>query len=189
MSQHYFVLNSPPISFSKSDLYKRSENMSQISPYIKAISDAFFLSNSFRKNLCLYFYTRIKKEPTIISFEGSSLRYLGPSFFSAAHLLIRAINSRTNPNSKKGKLTPGLSVYEEELDWILEKHTEHTWVQVSNTDKQEELPSNVSLASPVLFLFGFDNVKLEKIEHKISWPTLEIDEQVILTNHYIESVN
>ena len=162
--------------------------MSQVSPYIKAISDAFFLSNNFRKNLCLYFCTSFKNESLIIAFDGSSLRYLGPSFFSAAHLLIRVMNHMTSPTSKQGKLTPGISVHKKRLDWILEKHSKDNWIQVTQLDEQEKHPINFSLSSPVLFLFGFNDIVLEKIEQKISWGPIEIDEQVILTNHYIESV-
>jgi hypothetical protein len=188
MSRYYFALNSPPISFTKSDLYSKTEHVIQISPYIKAISDAFFLSNKFRKNLFLYYCTSFNDKQLIITFDGSSLRYLGPSFFSAAHLLIRVMNHITEPNSKQGKLTPGLSILNEEVSWIFEKHSNDKWVQIDYSDMHENQIKNLSKPFPILFLFGFDKIESENIEYKMSWGSLEIDEQIILTNHYIESM-
>ncbi|MCG3222063.1 MAG: hypothetical protein H7641_11855 [Candidatus Heimdallarchaeota archaeon] len=188
MSRYYFALNSPPISFTKSDLYSKNENMIQISPYIKAISDSFFLSNQFRKNLYLYYCTSFNNKSIIITFDGSSLRYLGPSFFSAAHLLIRVMNHLVNSSSKQGKLTPGLNVHNEESSWIFEKRYKDKWIQINYSNIQEKQLSEFSMPFPILFLFGFDKINSENIEYKISWGPLEIDEQVILTNHYIESV-
>ena len=189
MSRYYFAINAPSLSFSKSDLYTKNENVNQINPYIKAISDAFFLSNDFRKNLCLYFLTSFRKKTLIVKFDGSTLRYLGPSSFSAAHLLIRVMNHLSNPTSKQGKLTPGLEIQEESINWILEKHSKDKWVQILNSDSQMGHDIEISMKSPILFLFNFDNFSSEKIIHKLSWGSLDIDEQVILTNHYIESVN
>ncbi len=189
MSRYYFAINAPPLSFSKSNLYTKNENISQSNPYIKAISDAFFLSNDFRKNLCLYFCTSLKDKNTIIKFDGSTMRYLGPSSFSAAHLLIRAMNHLSNPTSKQGKLTPGLEVQEGSIEWVLEKHSKDKWVQITKSDYQMELDLEISMQSPVLFLFNFENLTSEKTIQKLSWGVVDIDEQVILTNHYIEGVN
>ncbi len=188
MSRYYFALNSPAISFSKSDLYSKNEKMIQIGPYIKAISDAFFLSNQFRKNLFLYYYTSFDNKSLVITFDGSSLRYLGPSFFSAGQLLIRVMNHITNPSSKQGKLTPGLEVHKEESSWIFEKHSKDKWIQISYSNIQDKLFSKFSMSFPILFLFGFDKINTKNIEYNISWGPLEIDEQVILTNHHIESM-
>ncbi|NPD87127.1 MAG: hypothetical protein HGN29_00280 [Asgard group archaeon] len=188
MSQYYFALNSPPISFTKSDLYSKNENMIQISPYIKAISDAFFLSNQFRKNLFLYYCTSFNNKSLIITFDGSSLRFLGPSFFSAAHLLIRVMKHIINPSSKQKKLTPGITIHNEESSWIFEKHSKDEWIQINYSNIQEKQLFKFSMSFPILFLFGFDKIDSENIEHRISWGPLEIDEQIILTNHYIESM-
>jgi tRNA pseudouridine-54 N-methylase len=189
MSRYYFAINAPPFSLSKLNLYTMNKNVNQVNPYIKAISDAFFLSNDFRKNLCLYFCTSFEDKNLIVKFDGSILRYLGPSSFSAAHLLIRAMNHLSNPTSKKGKLTPGIEVREEGIDWILDNHYKNKWVQITKSNYQMEKNMEFSTLSPVLFFFNFNHLKSEKIIHKISWGPLDIDEQVILTNHHIESVN
>lgn len=189
MSRYYFAVNSPPLSFTKSNLYTKNENIDNISPFIKAVSDAFFLSNNFRKSLCLYFCTSFKNKSLIIEFDGSALRYLGPSFFSAAHLIIRVMNHLSNPTSKEGKLTPGLTVHEKESDWIFEKHSEDRWIQITNSVDQQNRHAEILMGSPILFLFNFNHIQSENIVQRISWNSLEIDEQIILTNHYIESVS
>ena len=119
MSKTHFIIFAPPAHlFEKNDIYTPFSRFSYIhGTYIKAIADCFFLSNKFRFNNTLHYYTFFKNSTYIISFDGKKLRYLGPSYFSASNLLLRALTHIVNPRSKKGKLTPGLSVekIEEEL--------------------------------------------------------------------------
>jgi len=186
MSLYNFVFNALALTFDKSDLYSSEFLLEPNGSYIKAISDSFFLSNQFRKNLSLYFCTSYNSKPFIVKFDGNSLRYLGPSFFSAAHLLLRAKNHIINPNSKGGKLTPGLSVFEGTIKWILEEHVEDIKILVTDSIDKNDGISISPNSSSVLFLFGFKEFPEGDEISQISWGSLRIDEQVILTNHYIE---
>ncbi|MCK4972496.1 MAG: hypothetical protein KAS52_04190 [Candidatus Heimdallarchaeota archaeon] len=185
MSPHFFVFNAPPFSLTKETLYSTEDSIKVEGMFIKAISDAFFLSNEFRKSLYLYYCTTHKSKPYIINFNGANLRYLGPSFFSAAHLLLRAINHIIDPTSKSGKLTPGLNIFEGSYEWILEKHIKDNCLKiirtemVSNNHQRKICESNV-------FLFGFDNINLPKTYGEVSLGPIDIDEQVILTNYNLE---
>lgn len=185
MAPHFFVFNAPHFTLTKGTLYSTEDSNKVEGNFIKAISDAFFLSNEFRKTLYLYYCTFYKSKSYTVTFNGSNLRYLGPSFFSAAHLLLRAVNHIIDPRSKSGKLTPGLNIIEGSYDWILEKHKKDNCLKivrtenVSNNHQRQISESNV-------FLFGFDNINLPDTYGKISLGPMDIDEQVILTNYELE---
>lgn len=189
MSKITYIFNSPPLSLNKEDLYKEGSIDNKILPYIKAISDAFFLSNNFRKHLTVVFLTEIDDAPYQIVFKGSELRFLGPSFFSAAHLLLRAKNHILNPKSKAGKLTPGITVLKQDIQGIIKEHEYSNWYMVeSNTTIDRNSVINTKENYKV-FLFGFiDNGKFGDSIEKLFLRTLEIDEQVIIINYLIESV-
>jgi len=187
MLQYYFVINAPPLSFLKSDLYTQNLKFSSMGSFIKAISDAFFLSNQFRKKNYLYYCTKYKNTQYIVTFNGETLKYLGPSFFSAAHLLLRAKNHIKDSKSRSGKLTPGLSVYKENTYWIFEKHSKDIWINVIKDDNIIGEHSLVSSRSSYVFFYNFENKILNQKAIKLSFGPLDIDEQVILTNYFIES--
>ncbi|MHA2357205.1 MAG: hypothetical protein ACXABK_00365 [Candidatus Heimdallarchaeaceae archaeon] len=186
MSLYYFAFNAPSLTFDKSDLYNSEFQADSSYTFVKAIADSFFLSNQFRKNLLLYYCTSYNSKPYVVKFDGNSLRYLGPSFFSAAHLLLRTKDHIINPNTKAGKLTSGLSVFEGTTEWVLEKYAENKKILITNSRKKDENINIASSSTSVLFLFGFNELLEEEVT-VISWGSLRIDEQVILTNHYLES--
>ena len=186
-SEIVFVINAPPLSFNKSSLYDSEFFNHELNPIIKSISDTFFLSNDFRKHYIVYFLTKIEGEPYQIVFKGDKLRFLGPSFFSAGHLLLRAKNHILYPNSKKGKLTPGLFVKKEDLDWIQEKYKESKWFYVQSTNDSER-SNKIDLESDsIVFLFGFETNNDFKIQPStLLLKSIELDEQIILTNYLLE---
>ena len=188
MLKYYFVINAPPLSFSKFELYLQNSKINLMGPFIKAISDAFFLSNQFRKNNFVYYCTKYKNTQYIVTFNGETLRYLGPSFFSAAHLLLRAKNHIKDSKSRSGKLTPGLSVYKESTNWIFEKHAEDIWINIIKNDYITEKYPLTSSKSSYVFFYNFENKNLNNKAIKLSLGPLDIDEQVILTNYFIESL-
>ncbi|MCE7741157.1 MAG: hypothetical protein GOP50_01745 [Candidatus Heimdallarchaeota archaeon] len=189
MSKIIFVINAPPLSFNKTDLYNPEFVDNRLNPYIKSIADSFFLSNHFRKDNTVYFLTEFEGDSYQIVFKGDELRFLGPSFFSAGHLLLRAKNHIIDPNSKKGKLTPGISVNKRNIKWIFEKYKESKWYQIEDF---EDLAKDIKLdltSDTCIFLFGFENIADfgGKIT-KLSLGSIDIDEQIIITNYMIESV-
>ena len=188
MSRYYFIINAPPLSFSKSELYQQNLKINSMGSFIKAISDAFFLSNQFRRKNFVYYCTKYKNTPYIITFDGETLKYLGPSFFSAAHLLLRAKNHIKDSKSKSGKLTPGLSVHKKGVDWILEKHTKDAWINVIKDDIITEIHPSDNLESSVVFFYNFEDKTQNHKTINMSLGPLDIDEQVILTNYFIESL-
>ncbi len=189
MSEIIYIINAPPLSFDKSDLYNPEFVNNSLNPFIKSISDSFFLSNNFRKHYTVYFLTEIEGEKYQIAFKGEELRFLGPSFFSAGHLLLRAKNHIMDPGSKKAKLTPGISVQKRNIKNIFEKHKGGKWFQIE-ARKDEEKPTKIDLVSDTnIFLFGFENSTEFDVQiTKLSWGSIEIDEQIIITNYKIESV-
>ena len=185
MSSHFFVFNAPPFSLTKGILYSTEDSIKAEGMFIKAISDAFFLSNEFRKSLDIYYCTTHKSKPYTVTFNGANLHYLGPSYFSAAHLLLRAINHIINPTAKSGRLTPGLNVFEGSYEWILEKHTKDNCLKLIRTDVVSDNYQR-KICEANVFLFGFDNINLPKTYGEVSLGPLDIDEQVILTNYNLE---
>ncbi len=189
LSEIVFVINAPPLSLKKPDLYDSEFTDSELSTHIKSISDSFFLSNQFRKHYIVYFLTEISGDSYIIEFKGNELRFLGPSFFSAGHLLLRAKNHIMNPDSKNGKLTPGIRVYKRDIGWIFEKYKESKWFQVINT-LESTRSHKIDLNSKNVFFFGFgDNVEFNKEIFTLSLGFIEMDEQIIILNHILESGN
>lgn len=189
MSEIIYVFNAPSLSLKKVDLYKEDSINCELHPFIKALSDAFFLSNNFRKHLTAFFLTEIEGIPYQIIFKGSELRFLGPSFFSAAHLLLRAKTHILYPASKSGKLTPGISIQRQDIEGIIKNYENNKWYLVENTTKTEDNSKiNVQLDS-YGFLFGFkNNIQFKDKIEKLTLRTLEIDEQVIIINYLTESV-
>ncbi len=188
MLRHYFVINAPPLSFSKSELYLQNSKINPMGPFIKAISDAFFLSNQFRKNNFVYYCTEYKKTQYIVTFNGETLKYLGPSFFSSAHLLLRVKNHIKDSKSRSGKLTPGLSVYKKDTNWIFEKHTKDIWINIIKSDSITEEYLLTDSKSSYVFFYNFEDKIPNHKAIKLSLGSLDIDEQVILTNYFIESL-
>ncbi len=188
MSSYTFLFNAPAISFSKRDLYSKDFLFKEAGSYIKAISDSFFLSNEFRKENVLYYCTQYNEEQITIVFDGKEIRYLGPSFFSAAHLLLRVKNHIDNPNSKLGKLTPGLSVYRQTSEWALEKFSEKKLVLVKESSKDILTSKLEPYLDSNVFLFGFDSIPVKF--HQIEMPLgpIAIDEQVIMINYFLDQV-
>jgi tRNA pseudouridine-54 N-methylase len=187
MSKLFFILNAPPLSFTKNNLYEKDSKLNESAPFIKAISDSFFLSNQFRKNLFLYYITSFEGNPYVITFEGNKLRYLGPSFFSAAHLLLRAKNNIINPNSKNGKLTPGLSIIDQSSEWIFDKHKNDKIILVISSSENTETSMNQSIQQSKVFGFGFKKLPLSIDSEILLLKELDIDEQVIVLNYLLES--
>lgn len=183
MQNLFFIIHSPSITFTKSDLYVENDQIELCGEYIKAISDAFFLSNNFRKNLNIDFFTVINEEEYIISFDGSRLKYLGPSFFSATHLLLRAINHTIKPYSKSGKLTPGITVEKGGIEVLEKKYQGIKKIQIVEDIEISQSVMNL-IQETTVFLFGFENSFLDA--EKISFGRLSIDEQIIITNFYLE---
>ena len=184
MLKNFFVIQAPPLSFTKRDIYTPFSSFSSMGQFIKAISDTFFLSNKFRFDNFLYFCTEYKQRSYVITFDGEKMRYLGPSLFSAAHLLLRVQAHIDNPNTKKGKLTPGLSVYQESFDLILEKHSKDNWIQFIPANVSDI--TNLELSSKNIFIYGIANLlKITDIK-KVYCGKLDIDEQVILTNYVLD---
>ncbi len=189
MSKTVFIINAPSFSFDKPDLYSTEFSHNKLNQYIKAIADSFFLSNHFRKNNLVYYCTDFGGESYQITFKGDELRFLGPSFFSAGHLLLRAKNHIINPDSKKGKLTPGISVHRRKMEWVFDKYRNERCFQIiASKTISKNISLNMSSNSNVFF-YGFEN--LSELENKItkrSLGPLDIDEQIIMTNFMIESV-
>lgn len=187
MLQIFFILNAPPLTFNKKDLYERESKIRESAPFVKAVADSFFLSNQFRKNHFLYYSTKIQGKPFVITFDGDNLRYLGPSLFSAAHLLLRVKNHILYPNSKKGKLTPGISVNEQNSDWIFEQHSEDKFIQVvaSEENNLEFRLNNIKQSR--VFTYGFEELPSSINFEKMYVKNLDVDEQVIITNYLLES--
>lgn len=185
MHPHYFVFNAPPLSLTKSDLYSTENVLGEEGIFIKSISDAFFLSNAFRKSLSIYYCTSYRAKQYTVIFDGEKLRYLGPSFFSAAHLLLRAVNHIIDPTSKNGKLTPGLSIVEASFEWVIEKHLEDRCIKVIKTNEVSS-DHRKKITAANVFLFGFDNINLPDKYGVVSLGPIDLDEQVILTNYDLE---
>ncbi|MHA1707636.1 MAG: hypothetical protein ACTSX6_07040 [Candidatus Heimdallarchaeaceae archaeon] len=184
MNSYRIIINAPPIDFSKSDLYSNSKKMRIIGPFIKAVSDAFFLSNNFRKNLIVDFCTQYESCDYVISFNGSKIKYLGPSFFSAAHLLLRAVRHIVNKNSKAGKLTPGITIKQKNLEELYHIYNEKKWVSIKITNNfREDLIKEISKYS--VFLYNAPKESLTIQTEEICLGVLSIDEQIILTNYYL----
>ena len=187
MSQLFFILNAPSLSFSKVNLYEKKSILKDSAPFIKSVADSFFLSNQFRKHLFLYYCTSFQEKPYVITFDGSKLRYLGPSFFSAAHLLLRAKNHIINPNSRNGKLTPGISVFEQDSSWVFEQHKDGKIVQVVTSSKERDELSKDEVKQNNVFAYGFEKLPLSIKTYTMYLKQLEIDEQVIIINYLLES--
>lgn len=186
MHSHYFIINAPPFSLTKNNLYTSKNSLECEGTYIKAVSDAFFLSNNFRKNLMLYYCTSYNSESYIVGFDGSKLRYLGPSSFSASLLLLRAKNYLIDPKRKSGKLTPGLEVIRDSVSWVLEKFPKEKMLIIK---KEKKVSPNYQkkIADSNTFLFGFEGIELSKEYNSTSLGPIDIDEQVILTNYTLET--
>jgi len=189
MSEIIFIINAPPLSFNKSDLYNPEFVDHRLNPFIKSIADSFFLSNHFRKNYRVYFLTEIEEKSYQIVFKGDELRFLGPSFFSAGHLLLRAKNHILDPNSKKGKLTPGILVQKRDIKLIFEKYEKCKWYQIE-AFKGSEKNTKLDLTSETnVFLFGFENItEFNGNITKLSLESIDMDEQIIIINYMIENV-
>lgn len=189
MCSYRFIISAPPLDFTKKDLYNNPEIFSRQGAYIKAIPDSFFLSNSFRHNLTLFYCTEIHEEEYSIIMEGSKLRYLGPSFFSAAHLLLRAKKHIENPLSKTGKLTPGLTVQRSSFrDIIAEVNDLKTiFIALGQSRNYEEQEAQLRKKNFDTFVFGYvsNTYKAEEQFLTVSFGQLNIDEVIILTNYYI----
>ena len=189
MSEIIFVIKAFPISFNKSDLYTKEFIDNKSNFVIKSISDSFFLSNDFRKNYTIYFLSELEGNSYLIVFKGDELRFLGPSYFSAAHLLLRVKNNILYPNSKEGKLTPGISIHKHTIKWISRNYKESKWFKIGTSMELSENIKDVLSPTSNIFLFGFDNTPDIDIEiTDVSFGPLEIDEQIIMTNYMIESV-
>ena len=97
------------IDFTKKDIDKGNTPL-DIYELCSCIREAFCLSYAIRKNNNLYLY--FQKEKTLIKFEGSRLRYLGPDERSQAILLKKVLDksiSTINSNGNKWiKSTPGI---------------------------------------------------------------------------------
>jgi hypothetical protein len=191
MTTHFFVIKAPPINFSNNELYNADFSFGEASQAIKAISDTFFLSNEFRQTHTLYFLTEYLSKSYIITFEGTKIRYLGPSSYSSTHLLLRAIRNIIDPFSKKGKLTPGIKVKQASIRWIQAKHEKDYLIRVIKSPKIDRPSFNFSLNFSIVWFFGYTKSKSESMmfTDTISWGLYDIDEQVILTNHFIDGVN
>ena len=189
MSEIVFIFNSPSLSFTKSDLYDNEFIKSNLHSFVKAISDSFFLSNNFRKNYTVYFLTNFEGDFYQITFKGDELRFLGPSFFSAAHLLLRAKNHIMYPHSKKGKLTPGLSIQKQNIKGIYDKYPNSKYFLIENSEITDNCKELTQKSDSMVFLFGFNEGEiLEREFEKICLKDLEIDEQVVILNYLLESV-
>ena len=115
------------------------------------------------------------------------MRYLGPSFFSAAHLLLRAKNHIINPTSKNGKLTPGLSVIDQNSEWIFDKHNNDKIILVSSSSENTDMSLNHGIQQNKVFAFGFRKLPLSIDSEILHLKELDIDEQVIWLNYLLES--
>lgn len=97
------------IDYTKKDIDKGNTPL-DIYELCSCIREAFCLSYAIRKSNNLYLY--FQKEKTLIKFEGSRLRYLGPDERSQALLLKKALDksiSTINSNGNKWiKSTPGI---------------------------------------------------------------------------------
>ncbi|UJG39804.1 MAG: hypothetical protein K9W45_08025 [Candidatus Heimdallarchaeum aukensis] len=189
MSKNHFVIFAPPTPlFTKNDIYIPFSRLSYIhGTYIKAIADCFFLSNKFRFNNILHYYTLFKNNTYLISFNGKKLRYLGPSYFSASNLLLRALTHIVNPRSNKGKLTPGLTVEkieEETLNHFQKRYKGKDIFLISNRTQAQKSDIDNQLTHEAVFLFGYQ--KKEKNWKEIFLGNIEIDEQMILLNYYLD---
>ncbi len=182
-----FAFFAPPFTFTKDDLYSSSSS-NPICPFIKAVSDCFFLSNHFRHDYDVYFFTTLNSLSYVIVFRGQKIRYLGPSYFSAAHLLLRAINFLGKPRSRTNKLTPGLSIYPFAIDDFLSKHKDKTITALSTNPSFPLLASFSpdSLLLSDLFLFNFPFSSSLSTFDVFSCPHLCIDEQVIFVNYLLD---
>ncbi|MHA1686363.1 MAG: hypothetical protein ACTSYD_08105 [Candidatus Heimdallarchaeaceae archaeon] len=187
MYSYRFIIFAPTLDFTKQDLYNNPERFYEQGQYIKSISDAFFLSNHFRHNLTLFYYTCINNENYTIALDGSKLRYLGPSFFSAAHLLLRAKRHIKDPSSKAGKLTPGLSVRKTTAEEVLDSVHLSKATFITNKSERNNSLNNWQIEITQIDTFLFGNIPKEwyNILPTISFGPLFVDEQVILTNYYL----
>ena len=188
MSSCTFIYNAPAISFSKKDLYSTDFAFGKTASYLKAISDSFFLSNEFRKTNVLYYCTQYEEEPIIIVFDGKTIRFLGPSFFSAAHLLLRAKNHIINPNSKSGKLTPGLTVIKQSPEWIFDKFIKEELILIQKSSIAIKMDQIKPYLDSNVFLFGFAKLPVRYQQIEIPLGPLTIYEQVIMINYFRDQV-
>ena len=92
-------------------------------------------------------------------------------------------------NSKKGKLTPGLYVQEQNLDELLDRFKESEWYLIESVENKKENTLLSPNSNSIVFFFGFEGTEIsnERIE-KCLLNSLEIDEQAIIINYIIESV-
>ena len=106
---NFLLLIEEIIDFTKKDIDKGNTPL-DIYGLCLCIREAFCLSYAIRKNNNLYLY--FQKEKTLIKFEGSRLRYLGPDERSQALLLKKVLDkniSTINSNGNKWiKSTPGI---------------------------------------------------------------------------------
>lgn len=186
MYSYRFIFFAPPLNFTKQDLYNNPEKFDEQGQYIKSISDAFFLSNHFRHNLTLFYYTKVNNNKYVIILDGSKLRYLGPSFFSASHLLLRAKKHIEDPSSKAGKLTPGLTVAETSVKEIFRSINPSKAIFITNNSERTNSLNEWQIDIPHINTFLFGKIPKEMNSFPtISFGSLFVDELVILTNYYL----
>ncbi len=184
MVKQFFVIKSNPLNINKKSIFDVSSQLHELGSYIKAISDTFFLSNNFRSDIILYFITRYQKTGYMVTFNGNDLRYLGPSFFSAAHLLLRAFTHTKEPRSKRGRLTPGLSIRKSTIKDIFNTHEDVKKFRVVRS-KEIRVDNKLDNRSRNMFIFNYtggDNNQFSDL----SLGNVEIDEQIILLNYYLD---
>ncbi len=185
-SRYFIILSSPITHIDKKVIYSPFSLFSQeLGQYIKAVPAAFFLSNNFRHDTMLYFLTTYKEEQISIVFEGQRLKFLGPSFFSSANLILRAITSLNHPKSKKGKLTPGLYVKKQDLSELKEQYKDKVWYKIIQKRSNGSI-TKTDLPTDAIYCFGDTNNKWLKNVPSIDLPLLDIDEQVTIVNYFID---
>ena len=146
------------IDYTKKDIDKGNTPLF-IYELCSCVREAFCLSYAIRKNNNLYLY--FQKEKTLIKFEGSRLRYLGPDERSQALLLKKVLDksiSTINSNGNKWiKSTPG--IYSKSF--------------LDDSSFIDYLGSSVQ--DPIIFIFDeFDNMDESNIPEIKNINTLEI---------------
>lgn len=185
MAQQFFVIKCNPLNINKKSIFDVSSQLHELGSYIKAISDTFFLSNNFRSDIILYFITKYQETEYRITFNGNDLRYLGPSFFSAAHLLLRALTHTKQPRSKKGRLTPGLSIRKSTIEDIFNTHENIKKFRVVRS-KEIRVDNKLDTRSQNMFIFNYTDGGNNQFSSDLSLGNVEIDEQIILLNYYLD---
>ena len=106
-----FIITSNTVDTSKPLSINSLTSFGRLDVLCRCISTAFFLSNTFRKNVHLYIYFAINQ--SVLHIDGSSVKGINPDERAIAGILKRVF---------QGLPTSGIHFYDGHLEDLLTKH-------------------------------------------------------------------